>query len=67
MGRFFQLISSQKFIGKTEKVLIEENKDDYSLGHTSNYLHVKIPRTIKPNTFVSVTIKEIEYPYCLGE
>ena len=47
--------------------LIEENKDDYSLGHTSNYLHVKIPRTIKPNTFVSVTIKEIEYPYCLGE
>ena len=67
VSKELEIAYAEKFIGKTEEVLIEENKDDYSLGHTSNYLHVKIPRTIKPNTFVSVTIKEIEYPYCLGE
>ncbi len=67
VSKELEIAYAEKFIGKTEEVLIEENKDDYSLGHTSNYLHVKIPRTIKPNTFVSVTIKEVEYPYCLGE
>ena len=67
VSKELEIAYAEKFIGITEEVLIEENKDDYSLGHTSNYLHVKIPRTIKPNTFVSVTIKEIEYPYCLGE
>lgn len=57
----------EKFIGKEQEVLIEETKAGYSYGHTSNYLHVKIPKILEHNTFVNVTIKEIDYPYCIGE
>lgn len=57
----------KKYLDKEVEVLIEENKAGYSLGHTSNYLHVKIKGDIKPNTFVNVKIKTIEYPYCIGE
>ena len=35
-------IYRQKFIGKNMKVLFENKKDDYYIGHTSNYLEVKI-------------------------
>ena len=56
-----------KHIEKEVEVLIEENKNGYSLGHTSNYLHVKVNRNIIPNTFVKVKITQIDYPYCLAE
>lgn len=56
-----------RFIGKEVEVLIENYKDGYSYGHTSNYLHVKINKELEHNTFYKVTIKEINYPYCLGE
>lgn len=39
-----------QFKGKEVEVLIEENKDNYSIGHTSNYLQVKIPEKLLKNT-----------------
>ena len=48
------------FISKTVSVLIEEDKDGYSIGHTGNYLKVKILGDIKANEIVSVKIKERE-------
>lgn len=62
-----ELIYANKYLGQEIEVLIEENKDGYSIGHTSNYLHVKINKDIKPNTFVKVVISKIDYPYCLAE
>ncbi len=56
-----------KFQGKQVEVLIEEYKDGFSYGHTSNYLHVKINKKLPHNELVKVTIKDIEYPYCIGE
>ncbi len=56
-----------KFINKELDVLIEREKDGFSYGHTSNFLHVKIKGSLKPNEFVNVKIKEIEYPYVIGE
>lgn len=67
VSKELELAYANKYLNKEVEVLIEENKDNYSIGHTSNYLHVKIKGNYKPNTFVNVTIKEVEYPYCIGE
>ena len=47
-----------KFIDKKVEVLIETNKDNYSYGHTTNYLKVKINKIIPSNTIVKVIIKK---------
>ena len=62
-----ELIYANKYLNQEVEVLIEENKDGYSIGHTSNYLHVKINKNLKPNTFAKVVISKIDYPYCLAE
>lgn len=56
-----------KYLNKEVEVLVEETKDGYSFGHTGNYLYVKINKELKHNTFVTVKITDIEYPYCIGE
>ena len=56
----------KKFINKEVDVLVEEFKDGYSYGHTGNYLHVKINKELPHNEIVKVTIKSVEYPYCIG-
>lgn len=57
----------EKFIGCEVLVLIENFKDGFSYGHTSNFLYVKIKEKLKNNTFYQVKLKEISYPYCIGE
>ena len=56
-----------KFIGKGLSVLIEEFDDNYSYGHTSNYLHVKIEGKYNHNEFVNVKIEKVDYPYVIGK
>ena len=56
-----------KFIGSNLDVLIEEYKDGYSYGHTSNFLHVKINKKLDHKTFYKAKIIEVDYPYCIGE
>ena len=56
-----------KFINKEVEVLIEEVIDGYSYGHTGNFLHVKIRGEYPHNEMITVIIKDIEYPYCIGE
>ncbi len=56
-----------KYLNKEVEVLVEESKDGYSFGHTGNYLYVKINKELEHNTFVTVKITNIEYPYCIGE
>ena len=46
-----------KFIGSTLDVLIEENRDGYSSGHTSNYLRVKLPEVLEVNKIYNKEIK----------
>ena len=55
------------FVGSEVTVLVEEEKDGKSYGHTDNYLHVEIPSVFPHNTFVKVRIKDVSYPYCIGE
>lgn len=57
----------KKFLNKELEVLIEETSNNESLGHTGNYLYVKINKELKHNEIVKVTAKSIEYPYIIAE
>ena len=57
-----------EFLNKEVTFLPETYKDGYLFGHTSNYLLVKAKGNIgKLNIPTKVTIKNIEYPYCISE
>ncbi len=57
----------KNFIGKKLEVLIETNHDNYSIGHTSNYLQVKIDGIYKHEEIIKTEIISVEYPYCIGK
>ncbi len=57
----------KKFISTKQEVLIEQYKDDYSYGHTSNYLLVKIPGKYNSEDKIITEIIDVKYPYCLGK
>ena len=50
----------QKFLNKKLNVLIEEVYDDYSTGHTSNYIKVIINEKLKHNEDYLVQITKVE-------
>ncbi len=58
---------ANKFIGKSLEVLFEEVKDGVSIGHTSNYLKVKVKGEISTNTFKNVKIKSYLMESLIGE
>ncbi len=57
---------ANKFIGKQLEVLFEEYKDGYSIGHTSNYLKIKVFAKIEPNTFHKVILQSYQLGYGLA-
>lgn len=67
LSRELELEYMSQFLNKEVEVLIEVNKEGYSIGHTTNYLQVKINKIVPHNTFVKVKIEKIEYPFCIGE
>ena len=57
-----------KFIGKEVEVLIERNLYGDSIGHTSNFLLVKIPdSSYNKEEIVNVKITGVDYPYVIGK
>lgn len=58
---------ANKFIGKSLEVLFEEVKDGVSIGHTSNYLKVKVKGDIPSNIFKNVKIKSYLLDSLIGE
>ena len=55
------------FLNKEVEVLIEEEYPDYSLGHTGNYLKVKVLRPFKSNELIKVKIIKREDLMLIGE
>lgn len=53
----------QKFIGKEVEFLIEQNKDGYSYGHSTNYLDLKIAGNYEEGAIIKKKIETIKYPY----
>ena len=56
-----------KFLNKELEVLIEENINSKSIGHTSNYIKVEIDSTLNRNEFYKVRITSVEKEYVKGE
>ena len=67
LSKELELNYMNKYLNKEVEVLIEEYKEGYSYGHTGNYLYVKINKELPHNEIVKVKIKDIKYPYCIGE
>ena len=57
----------EKFIGKNLEVLIEKSVDGYSIGHTSNYLQVKVDGIYNQEDIINVLITDSNYPYLIGK
>lgn len=57
----------KKFIGKELNVLVEEVFEDYSTGHTSNYIKVIIPSILKHNEDYVIKITKVEKTNVYGE
>ncbi len=51
---------AEQFLNKEVEVLIEEVKDGVSIGHTGNYLKVKINKELERNGLYKVLYQEIE-------
>lgn len=62
-----QLKYNQKFIGEVVTVLIEEQIDGKSVGHTENFLKVEVDEKLEPNTCYTVLIKEATIECVKGE
>jgi len=67
LSRELEIAYMNSFLNKELEVLVEVNKESYSVGHTTNYLQVKINGIIEHNTFVKAKITSVDYPYCIGE
>lgn len=57
----------KKFLGREMEVLIENCKDDYTYGHTGNYLNVKIKGNYNSGDLRKIHLIGMEYPYIIGE
>ena len=68
ISRKLEIEYFNKFIGKEVVFLPEMYKDGYITGHTGNYLFVKTKGSINDlNEFKKVIVKEVNYPYVIGE
>lgn len=47
-----------KFIGKTLKVLVEEEKNNYLFGYTTNYIKVKMPKKYEHNQIYEIKLTQ---------
>lgn len=57
----------EQFLNKDVVFLSEITKDNYVIGHTDNYLLVKVYNNKIPlNELQEVKIKEVNYPYVIG-
>ena len=54
-------------IGKTREVLIEKSGREFSVGHTVDYVKVKIKKPLEINSIVNVIITGTEKDSCIGE
>jgi len=50
----------QTQIGKTMEILFEQEKEGYTVGHSDNYLEIKVPEKVERNTISKVKITAIK-------
>lgn len=69
LSKELELDYMNKFIGKKIDFLPETYKDGYLLGHSGNYLSIKVREDDDKllNKIITVKVKNIQYPYCICE
>ena len=68
LSKELELKYMNEHLDKELEVLIEVNNGNYAIGHTANYLNIKIYNTLyKSGDLVKVKLKDIEYPFIIGE
>ena len=67
LSRELEINYMNKFVGKTVSFIPEVVKDGYLIGHTGNYLLIKVKDSNFDHNSHDVVISDIEYPYCIGE
>ncbi len=67
LSKQLEISYMQKFLNRELEVLFERHNEQFSLGHTSNYLHVKVSGQIDSGTEKMVMLEKIEYPYVIGK
>ena len=67
LSKELEIEYASKVIGKELEILVEQTKDDFSYGHTSNYLNVKVKGTLPHNELIKVKITSVDYPNVIGE
>ena len=65
LSKELELNYMNKFLNKELEVLFERTIDGYSIGHTSNYLQIKVKEEIESGTFKNIELISIEYPYIM--
>ncbi len=50
-----------KFLETNKTILIEEKKNDYVIGHTDNFIKLKLKKNKEINTFIDINIKNDNY------
>ena len=56
-----------RFVGKTVNVLIEENLDGFAIGHTDNYLKIKVNTVLSKGECYKVKVLEVMSDCLLAE
>lgn len=67
LSKELELDYMKKFIDEELEVLFETNREDYSIGHTSNYLQIKVLGKYQSGEFKKVKLEKIDYPYIIGK
>ena len=67
LSKELEIEYASKFIGKELEILVEQTKDGFSYGHTSNYLNVKVKGKLPHNELIKVKITSVDYPNVIGE
>ena len=67
LSKQLELNYMEKFINKELEVLFEVTHDNYSIGHTSNYLQIKVEGRHQSGEFKQIKLINIEYPYIIGK
>ena len=62
-----QLKYNEKFVGRVVNVLIEEVFDNYSIGHTENFLKVVVNKKLEENKSYDVLISKAEITQVIGD
>ncbi len=67
LSKFLENDYAKLFLNKEVEVLIEEVKDGYSTGHTSNYLKIVIKKELNHNTFYKIKVSKIVNDIIYGD